>query len=145
MEIQFGGDLYFCSSLFFYNHFNCLLLSHLSRKASFFAICIKFRQKSFRIWFQIGSYIFGRGQKMHFKKTIFGVCLHQQSWNISVIWPLIRKIRTLYFLQLLKLQEIKCPYFLPKGHIKRVIAIFLIFSKILLTGYIGKMQMSKFR
>ena len=74
-----------------------------------FTIFIKFKQKSFRIWFQIGSYIFGRGQKMHLKKTTFGVCLHQQSCNISVIWPLIRKIRTLYFLQLLKLQEIKCP------------------------------------
>ena len=35
-----------------------------------FTIFIKFKQKSFRIWFQIGSYIFGRGKKMHLKKQL---------------------------------------------------------------------------
>ena len=33
---------------------------------------IKFRQKPIRIRFQIGSNYFGRGQKMHLKKMIFG-------------------------------------------------------------------------
>ena len=41
-----------------------------------FTIFIKFRQKSFRIWFQIGSNFFGRGKKMHLKKNDFCRFLH---------------------------------------------------------------------
>ena len=38
-----------------------------------FTIFIKFRQKSFRIWFQIGSYIFGRSKKMHLKNNFWSL------------------------------------------------------------------------
>ena len=38
-----------------------------------FTIFIKFRQKSFLIWFQIGSNLFVSSHKLHLKKTIFPI------------------------------------------------------------------------
>ena len=42
--------------------------------------------------------------------------------------PLIKKIRPLYFLQFLKLKEIKWSYFCDLVHIGRVMAVFLFLS-----------------
>ena len=52
-------------------NFNWNFLSHLCARKLLITIFIKFRQKSFIIWFQIGSNVFGRGKKMNLKKLIF--------------------------------------------------------------------------
>ena len=56
--------------------------------------------------------------------------LKQQNDHISAPEPPIKKIRPLYFLQLLKLKEIKWSYFFDKRLRDRDINIFLFWSEI---------------
>ena len=44
----------------------------------------------------------------------------KQKANISVIWHLIQKIKTLSILQLLKFEKIKCHYFFIRCHITEI-------------------------
>ena len=60
----------------------------------FVTFFINFGQKSFRIWFQIGSNVFGQGKKIHFKRSIFA---DNQKLVTNVflkcnLWPLPKKL-----------------------------------------------------
>ena len=67
-----------------------------------FTIFIKFRQKSFIIWFQIGSKLFGSGHKLHFKKTIFtdfgpSAKIGKIVFFKYNLWPLTNKFDSIWY------------------------------------------------
>ena len=71
----FAHFWHFCPKRIFVSTSTAIFSVICCAREVFVTIFINFRQKSFRIWFQIGSNIFGRGQKMHLKKRflpIFG-------------------------------------------------------------------------
>ena len=54
-----------------------------------------------------------------FQNTAYGfIGVYSTNGFFSVIWPPIKKIRTLYILQLLKLMKIKCLIFLIGGQMR---------------------------